>query len=176
METIFPGRKEAIASYIELFCKTKQIEVNINEAAEKIVAVYGRYTDEVVRPSLEPKTNENGVTEPTKIQNYKIIANTELAVLRVEPIELEDDKIAKRLNAELAFHIGLGFLLEWHKLNPALIARILDEDEDLKKFLAEHFTWLILLDTRNAYPIFSNCQIWRLFHYVLMAKLQQTIF
>lgn len=132
------------------------------DAAELINAVYFRYADEVVRPAL---------IDNTRIQVYKIASNTELAVLLVSPIVHSDYKKQRLLNAQLAFFVAASLLFEWEEISMDKVNTLLDEDSKLKSFLLEHFNWLFLLDPKHYYPIFSNSQVWRLFHYVILDRI-----
>jgi trehalose-6-phosphate synthase len=162
------SRTEAIHRYINSFIqKIKEEEsynVNVDAAlaAEIIVALYDRYAEEIIRPTITSQI----------IQNYKIASNTELAILFVSPIEFPDNiSIERMLNARLAFYVGLQIIFEWNKLNVEKANVLLRDDNEIKSFIEEHIQWLYLLDVRYRYPIFSNSQVWRLFHYLLRDRI-----
>jgi hypothetical protein len=158
-------RQRAITVYIEKFIEKEEgLDKTFCDslfAAQQIVSVYQEYAETLIRPSIN-----SGI-----IQNYKIIANTELAVLRVSPIVIPDDiKLEKNYNARLALDIALNILLEWNTLDEQKCEEVFRNDNEVKSFLNEHLQWLYLLKPIYYYPVFSNAQVWRLFYLLLKEK------
>ena len=135
------------------------------DSAILINTVYWKYADEVVRPAL--------VDPEKRIQAYKIAANTELAVLFIMPINHHDPKVQKFINARLAFFLAISMLLEWGELKIEKSFNLIQNDSEINQFFDEHIKWLILLDPKYFYPVFSNAQVWRLFYYVLRDRVKQ---
>jgi len=151
--------EQYIRSYVSLIKESDKVEVVINatEAARSIVALYDRYAEEIIRPSINPNI----------ITSFRIVANTELAILRVRPFENIDRSKEKSINARLAFYVALRILIEWHSFKEDDVNDLLNDDFELRAFVSEHYKWLFLLDTTKQYPVFSNAQIWRLFYYLI---------
>ena len=167
-EAHISARIKVISLYIDDFIKKEEVKgkifvCNSEEMASSIVNLYENYAETLVRPSIN-----SGI-----IQNYKIISNTELAVLRIAPLTISDNQIEEKLyNSKLALHIALRILIEWNDLKPNECESLFNSDNEIKSFLEEHLTWLYLLKPAYYYPIFSNSQVWRLFHYLLKERLK----
>jgi hypothetical protein len=161
-------RIRAITIYISNFIEreNQNIECDIQSSATNIVNLYNDYIEEFVRPSIT-----SGI-----VQNYKIISNTELAVLRVSPLSVgNDENIEKYYNSKLALEIALNILLEWNNgLDENKCRDIFKSDNEIRSFLEEHLNWLYLLKPIYYYPAFSNSQVWRLFYYLLRDKTKQS--
>ncbi len=155
-----------ITNFIERESQEQVIKCDIGIAAEQIVSLYDDYIEEIIRPSIN-----SGI-----VQNYKIISNTELAVLRVSPLIVEaKEDIEKYYNAKLALEIALNILLEWNNgLDENKCRDIFKSDKEIRSFLEEHLNWLYLLKPIYYYPVFSNSQVWRLFYYLLRDKTKQS--
>ena len=161
-------RLSEIRNYLELF-KSELAErehVNIfykDNSPEVINAIYYRYADEVIRPSIDSGT----------IQNFKIAAMMELVVLIVSPVTLVNIEQSKFYNARLALYVALRFIVEWNldELDTDRCYEVLRTDKDFILFLDEHFKWLYMLDPNYYNPVFFNAQIWRLFFYLLKEKM-----
>jgi hypothetical protein len=109
-----------------------------------------------------------------KINSYKIISSLELSVIGLQPIQDEDDNTQSMLNAQLAWTMGLTFLIDWHKLNANDVAAIILNDElRINGFVKEHIDWLAKLDIQNSYPIFSNSHTWWNLHTALELYLEK---
>lgn len=158
---------EIIEKYIKAFLilqneqRTSENEpspiCNTKDAALNIAMLYLRYAKDVLIPSIS-----SGI-----IQNFKFISATELAILRISPIEFHSDlQKEKELNLELAFFISFSILIRWHYLDERKI-QIVIEDHEIKTFITEHKKWLRLIDPAYSNPIFLNSQVWRLFFYLL---------
>ena len=162
-------RENAMRSYLQSFLDlynttfNKSLSLNIEEAAANICSLYARHLEEIVRPSV--------ISGSGTIQHYKIIATTELAILRIAPFSTLETQ-NKALDAELALHVSLRMLIEWNSLDEIKCKQIFKDDKEIKSFLHEHLTWLILLDTRYLFPNFSNSQVWRLFHYLIRDRIK----
>ena len=107
-------RQEVIQDYLDLWKpeleKSYGVELRYEEgAAEHITELYFRYVDEYIKPMLE--------NSDSLIQVYKIAANTELSILRISPIQFEDERIEKELNTYLAFYIALSIIVDWFNLD-----------------------------------------------------------
>lgn len=171
-ETVLTLRKSGLKSYIAVFCdevlkaEGLAIEIDAEQAAERICDLYFRYAEEVIRPVVT-----SGI-----IQHYKIIGHTELAVLRVQPIAVKNGDVmtAVRLNAMLAMHIGISFLIEWNEIEPQKFRQIIGTDGPMLTFIREHLIWLMNVDVVSHFPGFSNSQIWRLFHYLISDRIHRT--
>jgi len=169
-EKVIIARKAALCIYMKDFLEQEKIDgrqdiqIDIETSAGNICDLYDRYVEEIIRPAVT-----SGI-----IQNYKIIAFTELAVLRVQPISFadEDELSTASYNAELALHIGINFLLDWHNIDPKKFRELIEKDGQLDTFLTEHKNWLATLDSRYYFPGFSNSQVWRLFHYLVGDRIQ----
>lgn len=159
-----------INSYLDFFKKTESKIGNevsyVDDAGELITALYYRYADDAVRPVLE--------NEKARIQVYKIVSNTELSVMRIMPIINENPDESLRINAKLAFFLAISLLMEWLELNGDKCAEILKKDNELRAFVDEHIKWLVLLEPQFYNPIFSNSQVWRLFHYLLRDRIEKS--
>lgn len=166
------ARIKVLCAYLEGFVALTlksegiKLEINVPESATNICALYERYAEEIVRPTIDS----------TRIQHFKIIANTELSTLRVSPISYPESlEQQNKLNAKLAFHIALSFLIDWNSLDSNKALMVLSEDTELRTFVEEHLQWLIVLDSRYLFPIFSNSQVWRLFFYLLRDRINASL-
>lgn len=163
-------RQEVIQDYLEHWKPELERTFNvkftyIDDAAQLITELYFRYVDEYIKPMLE--------NNKSLIQVYKIAANTELSILRISPIQYEDEKIEKDLNSYLAFNIALSIIVDWFNLDRSKLIEIKESNKELQEFIAEHIIWLIHLDPKFYYPVFSNSQVWRLFYYFLRDNLNK---
>lgn len=111
-------RLGVISAYLSIFSEAEKkhsgVEITYRQDAMQIVnAIYWRYADELIR-----KTIDSGI-----IQNYKIAANTELAIMLADPIESVSEgssttdvtNFKKLLTARLAFFTAFSMLIEWNK-------------------------------------------------------------
>ncbi len=170
----YESRVAALATYIEEYInsvkETKGISLVIQkeDAAKNICELYDRYTEDIVRHWIK------GSQKGNIIQNFKIIANTELAAIRIFPITIDGEAAdqIKKYNVGLAIHIATSFLIDWNEIDPFKARKVISTDEEIIYFLEEHATWLYLLDTRFQFPLFSNSQVWRLFYYLLRDRVK----
>jgi len=167
-------RERALHNYISNFVvqlkqdlQKAEVVIDVDEAARNISALYFRYANEVVRGTID-----SGI-----IQHYKIIGFTDLCVLRISPIEIKGDAdllTAATLNAQLAFDISLGMLIDWNMLDIEKFAKLIESDGQIRSFLKEHILWLTNLDSRYYFPGFSNAQVWKLFHYLVSDRIKHS--
>lgn len=165
------SRIQVIFNYIHAFAESlKNEEIPIltfdaEEAAKSIVTLYDRYTEEVIRPAINSDT----------IHHSKIAANTELAILRINPFVCETDRDAEKIiNIRFAQYAAIRIILEWNEsvIDNVKALEVMKNDTEVKAFLKEHIDWLRLLKPAYYYPVFSNAQVWRLFYYLLKIKIE----
>ena len=163
--------KRVLESYAQLYEKANGEKlVYLPNSAEYLNNWYWirKETDIVAYMEAENEKKE------LKINSYKIISSLELSVIGFQPIKHPDDDTQSKLNAQLAWVMGLTFLVDWHNLN-ADDASVIINNETLKLngFLKEHIDWLAKLDVQNSYPIFSNSHTWWNFHTALELYLEK---
>jgi hypothetical protein len=120
-----------------------------------------RETD--IIPYMEGDTPDDEIL----INKYKIISGIELAIVGFQPIINDDIDERSKLNAELAWFTSLAFLINWTEVDQTVIAKIIQNEENVFRFVIEHRKWLTKLDAQYAYPVFSNSHTWWNFHLVL---------
>ena len=140
------------------------------KSAESLNEWYWIRKETDIDPYMEAENKKKGL----KINSYKIISSLELSVVSFQPIRHEDENKQSMLNAQLAWIMGLTFLIDWHSLNAADVSVIiLNQDLKPNGFIKEHIDWLAKLDVQNIYPIFSNSHTWWNFHTALELYLEK---
>ena len=107
-----------------------------------------------------------------KVNIFKIVSGTELAIIRAQPIIDDKEDKANELNAQLAFFSGLSMFNGWHRNELDMkdwndLPFEEDITESVYAFIEEHLIWLQLLNPQSQYPYFSNSQTWRLYYTIL---------
>lgn len=136
----------------------------IDQASERVAILTFRYVKNLIRPML--------AEDDAFSQIYKIAANTELAIMRVKPIQLEDEVVTQQINAYLAFSVASAMVIDWFELDNVKVNKVI-YSADIQEFVDEHIKWLDNLDVKYYYPIFFSSQVWRLFHYLLVERIKQ---
>jgi hypothetical protein len=187
---MFPSLKEKKSqrldewrTWLVEFVNAKKEEncIQIPYAAENVNNFYWRVYSNSLKPLLNPNRDESD----HNLHYYKIISASELAVMSVLPIDIENvDEVEyenkrNRINAEFALMVGLSIMLNW-KFNNDIISVdalnfVLDQKElmDMNEngeitypvsFAIEHIQWLIDLNVNTTpLPLLINSQVWRLF-------------
>jgi hypothetical protein len=130
------------------------------ESVEKIVLQINEYYWEFIAFIKEEKyvRKKGSEEEYPKLNRYKIISATELAIIKFQPIASNPE-----LNAELAIFTVMYFYRSWFKED---LVGIKFNDGRLEKiwskFLEDRLVWLTVLNTDTQFPFFLNSQIWML--------------
>jgi hypothetical protein len=170
-EKRFEEIKRVLENFAQLYKNNTGEELTyLPNAAESLNNWYWIRKETDIDPYMEPEKKDKEL----KINSYKIISSLELSVVSLQPIQDEDENNQSKLNAELAWVMGLTFLIDWHDLNANHVSAIVS-NEDLKiyGFKLEHIAWLAKLDIQNSYPIFSNSHTWWNLHTTLELYLQK---
>jgi hypothetical protein len=152
----FDKRRNELQKIFDKFQESNPNIIFTKEAAQNVCEIYFNYL-EFFRDYLEPES---------KVNIYKIVSGTELAIIKIAPIQHDDEETKLALNAKLAFFAGFNILFGWAGYDNDK-ATYLFKDEDLGKFATEHLTWLELLNPQVQYPYLSNAQTWRLLDLLL---------
>ena len=150
----FDKRKDELQQIFDEFQESYPTVVFTKDAAKNVCEVYFNYLD-FFQNYLE--------TEP-KVNIYKIVSGTELAIVKILPIEHDDEDEKLAVNAQLAFFAGFNILFSWEGYDNRKATYLF---EDLSDFVTEHLTWLELLAPQVQYPYLSNAQTWRLLDLLL---------
>ncbi len=150
----FDKRKDELQKIFDEFQESYPSIIFTKDAAKNVCEVYFNYLD-FFQNYLEPKS---------KVNIYKIVSGTELAIVRVSPIEHDEMDEKSVLNAQLAFFVGFNILFSWAGYDNNKADYLF---KNLSDFVTEHLTWLELLNPQVQYPYLSNAQTWRLLDLLL---------
>jgi len=123
---------------------------------EDVSKFYWMVFDHSVKPYI--KNKEGG---QVRANRYKICSGLELAIMRMLPLEHEDQKLIKKINADFAFISAKEILQSWGTYNIKI---------RLDDFNKEHLTWLEFINSYKSFPIFSNAQTLRLYDVCVQIK------
>lgn len=144
--------------FIGLYQSEKKATINKIDNADHILnSWYWRFLESI-------KTYIKEKEEQKKIQHFKIISATEMAIVFNQPITHEDQIERRKLNAQFAWFVSVNILETWNGIDPDKWESFL-LIENIQKFKYDHLTWLELLDPEFEFPVFANSQTWRLFYY-----------
>jgi hypothetical protein len=160
----------------------------VDDAADLLNTWYWKRLENDVLPYLEP---ENG--NALIANRYKVASCTELCVMDFLPIKAPDIPLRMTLNAELAHYMALNILLSWD-LADALATPLpgapksvkeavyfqeaykdqrtgILERTEIQEFIREHITFLAKSEPQFGFPIFSNADTLKLFHWYFLTLL-----
>jgi len=154
--------------------------VFIDNAAEILNDRYWEYAESYIRPIIDDLKEPENIKDESKISRFKIISASELTIIDVQPIALEEDKHKeKRLNAEFGWFVGFSILSSFSETpisdEAAEFLRDYKEeipDVDTSKIVTvyeEHIQWLCNIEQDVQLPIISNAQTWRLYYFSLLS-------
>jgi hypothetical protein len=156
----------------------------VDDAADLLNEWYWKRLENDVLPYLEP---ENGdILIPNR---YKVASCTELCVMDLLPIQGADISTRLTLNAELAHNMALNIMLSWDLDDASALnlpnapnaiyfqdaykdqrADILERRE-IQEFIREHITFLAKSEPQFSFPVFSNADTLKLFHWYFLTLL-----
>ena len=174
-------RLSEFQTWIQIFSdyhsQTNNPLIFIDNAAQILNAMYWRYVEHYIHPVIANKVDKS--SPESKISRFKIISATELSIIDVQPIILENGEIDRTKNAEFAYFVATEILLVFSET--AISEKTLQyvsnfkeqiEEVDVTEILSikeEHLKWLANLDSSLQLPILSNAQMWRIFYFSLLA-------
>lgn len=118
----------------------------IPDAAAKITSLYFMWLETNVKPFV-----------PKKINKYKISSLAELCIIKVQPFDIKDTSIRRKINAEFAFFCTLSIVMQVSKNiedfnKPSGHKHVEDVFDKAKD---QRLRWLEAKN-QNSFPVFSN--------------------
>jgi hypothetical protein len=170
--------KIEIADRLKLFEKLIQEYETCFVTAENIHDVQiesANLLNDVYWETVNLNVKEFMLNKDSRINLYKVIACTEIAIMKVIPFKLPMCDTSPRkdalisLNANFALFCSITLLKDWphDEWNDDEVLRfssIFDESlSNINTYLKqEHLTWLNLLNVDTSYPIFICSQFWKM--------------